>query len=512
MQPSLPKFAQSFALEARDYVMITIGLFFYGFALTCFMLPYQITTGGIAGVASIVYFVTSLGGGHGIEVQNTYLTINVIFLIVAVKELGWKFCVKTIYAVFMLSFILWLLQRLVENDDGTLPRVVGDQAFMACVIGACMEGIGLAICFLNNGSTGGTDIIAAIVNKYKNLSLGNVIMICDIIIISSCYFVFYDWERVVFGFATLIISSATLDYVMNRQRQSVQFMIFSRNYSKIADAINSTGRGVTVLDGEGWYTKTERKVIVCLARKRESVNIFRMIKAIDPYCFVSMGNVQGVFGEGFDTIKAKSTNKKHTVVFATNNQHKLEEVRALLGEAFEVRSLEDIGCHSDLPETGNTFHENALQKAQFVKKYFGFDCFADDSGLECDALGGAPGVHSARYASDAGHDNEANLNKLLRELDGKTDRKADFRTVIAYVTNDGVQYFEGLVKGSILTARRGEGGFGYDPLFVPDGYDQTFAEMTPEEKNKISHRGRAIAQFAEYLISSVPRHSKHSKQ
>ena len=500
MTPQLPAFARNAWVELRDYVFITIGLFIYASGLTLFMLPQEITTGGIAGVSSIVYYVT------GLEVQNTYLAINVIFLIAAIIELGWKFCFKTIYAVIMLSFILWLLQRIIEMQPGVepghLPQVMPDR-FMSCVIGGILEGAALAICFLNNGSTGGTDIIAAIVNKYKNLSLGYVILTCDIIIISSSYFVFQDqpdcWERVICGIVTLSISAFTLDYVMNRRRQSVQFMIFSRNYSKIADAINSTGRGVTVLDGQGWYTKTERKVIVCLAKKSESINIFRMIKSIDPYCFVSMANAQGVFGEGFDTIKAKVANNKQTLVFATNNQHKLEEVRQMLGDRYEVRSLDDIGCHTDIPETGSTFRENALMKAQFVKTYYGFDCFADDSGLECEALGGAPGVHSARYASEVGHDSEANMNKLLHELEGKENRKANFRTVIAFVTTDAVHYFEGTVEGMILVSRRGEGGFGYDPVFLPDGYEQTFAEMSAEQKNSISHRARAVAKFVDFL-------------
>jgi non-canonical purine NTP pyrophosphatase (RdgB/HAM1 family) len=224
-----------------------------------------------------------------------------------------------------------------------------------------------------------------------------------------------------------------------------------------------------------------------------------MIKGIDPYCFVSMGNVHGVFGEGFDKIKAKSNSNKRTLVFATNNQHKLEEVRKILGDRFEVRSLEDVGCHMDLPETGSTFRENALQKAQFMKKYYGFDCFADDSGLEVEALDGAPGVHSARYASETGHDSEANMDKLLHELEGKDDRRADFRTVIAFVTDQGVHYFEGRIDGQILTERHGEGGFGYDPLFQPDGYDKTFAEMSADEKNRISHRGQAVEKFAEFL-------------
>lgn len=486
--------------EIRDYLMITLGLTIYAIALTCFMLPHEITTGGMAGVSSLIYFVT------GFEVQYTYLIINVVFLIAAIIELGWKFCIKTIYAVLMLTFILWAMQRMIEMqpgvDPGHLPAVMPDR-FMSCVIGGLLEGFALAICFLNNGSTGGTDIIAAIVNKYKNLSLGNVILICDILIISSSYFVWMDdpqrWERVLCGWVTLAISSVTLDYVMNRRRQSVQFMIFSRNYSKIADAINRTGRGVTVLDGTGWYTKTERKVIVCLAKKTESLNIFRMIKSIDPYCFVSMGQVHGVFGEGFDKIKAKATSNKRTLVFATNNPHKLEEVRTILGDHFEVRSLEDVGCRTEIPETGTTFRDNALQKAQFVKKFYGFDCFADDSGLEVEALSGAPGVRSARYASEKGHDSEANMDKLLTELDGVENRRADFRTVIAFVTDDSVHYFEGKIDGKILAERRGEGGFGYDPLFLPDGYDKTFAEMSAEEKNGISHRGQAVEKLAAFL-------------
>ena len=499
-QPVIPMIPRPIWVEVRDYLMITLGLFIYALALTCFMLPHEITTGGMAGVASLVYYVT------GFEVQYTYLIINVIFLIAAVIELGWKFCIKTIYAVLMLTFILWAMQRIIEMQPGVvpghLPKVMPER-FMSCVLGGLLEGFALAICFLNNGSTGGTDIIAAIVNKYKNLSLGNVILICDIIIISSSYFVWQNdpqrWERVLCGWTTLAISAVTLDYVMNRRRQSVQFMIFSRNYSKIADAINQTGRGVTVLDGTGWYTKTERKVVVCMAKKSESVNIFRMIKSIDPYCFVSMGSVHGVFGEGFDKIKAKVASKKRTLVFATNNQHKLEEVRSILGDGFEVRSLEDVGCRTEIPETGSTFRENALQKAQFVKKFYGFDCFADDSGLEVEALGGAPGVHSARYASETGHDSEANMAKLLTELDGVENRRANFRTVIAFVTDDSVHYFEGKVDGKILAERRGEGGFGYDPLFLPDGYDKTFAEMSPEEKNSISHRGQAVEKLAAFL-------------
>ncbi|OKZ21241.1 MAG: hypothetical protein BHV77_08670 [Bacteroides sp. 43_108] len=301
--------------EVKDYLFITLGLMTYSFALTSFMLPYQITTGGVAGIGSIVYYAT------GFEVQNTFLLINAALLIVAIKELGLRFCMKTIYAVIMMSICIWAFQRLLEGDDGQLPKVVGDQDFMACVIGACLEGIGLAICFSYNGSTGGTDIIAAIINKYRDISLGRAIMFFDMLIVASCYFVFYDWRRLVFGYATLIISSVTLDYVINRSRQSVQFLIFSMKYNLIADSINETGRGVTILDGKGWYTKENRKVLVVLARKRESVDIFRRIKMIDPNAFVSMSNVVGVYGEGFDKIKIKP--KKHA---ESDNQTKAKEL------------------------------------------------------------------------------------------------------------------------------------------------------------------------------------------
>lgn len=187
-----------------------------------------------------------------------------------------------------------------------------------------------------------------------------------------------------------------------------------------------------------------------------------------------------------------------TLVFATNNLHKLEEVRDILGGSFRIASLKEIGCTDDIPETADTLEGNALQKARYVKKKFGYDCFADDTGLEVEALGGAPGVFSARYAGP-GHDSEANMRKLLKELEGKTNRQAQFRTVVALLL-DGEEYtFEGIVRGTILTERRGTAGFGYDPVFVPEGYAETFAEMGSEEKNRISHRARAVQKLADFL-------------
>ncbi|MBP3243527.1 MAG: non-canonical purine NTP diphosphatase [Bacteroidaceae bacterium] len=187
------------------------------------------------------------------------------------------------------------------------------------------------------------------------------------------------------------------------------------------------------------------------------------------------------------------------LVFATNNAHKLDEIRAILGNKIEILSLNDIDCHDEIPETADTLEGNALQKAMYIKEHYGYDCFADDTGLEVSALGGAPGVHTARYAENTDHDSEANMNKLLKELEGKNDRSAQFRTVIALLLNGEQHLFEGIVKGDILTEKRGSEGFGYDPVFSPEQYSESFAELGAEVKNKISHRARAVAKLVEYL-------------
>lgn len=186
------------------------------------------------------------------------------------------------------------------------------------------------------------------------------------------------------------------------------------------------------------------------------------------------------------------------IVFATNNAHKLAEVRAVLGDGFELVTLSEVGITEDIPETGATLEENASQKARYVYERTGLDCFADDTGLEVEALNGAPGVHSARYATD-GHDFAANNRKLLGELQGKDNRRARFRTVISLIRGGREQRVEGIVRGSIALSEAGCGGFGYDPLFVPEGYDVTFAEMSASEKNSISHRGRAVAELVKVL-------------
>lgn len=199
------------------------------------------------------------------------------------------------------------------------------------------------------------------------------------------------------------------------------------------------------------------------------------------------------------------------IVFATNNQHKLDEIRNILGKDFEIVSLNEIGCHEDIPETGKTLEENAWQKANYIFNKYGLSCFADDTGLEVDVLNGAPGVFSARYAGGEGHDSEANMQKLLRELAEKNNRKARFRTVIALILKDKSrgtgderrETFEGIVEGHIAHEKSGAEGFGYDPIFVPDGYNQSFAELGIDIKNQISHRARAVKKLAEYFNSSI---------
>jgi XTP/dITP diphosphohydrolase len=186
------------------------------------------------------------------------------------------------------------------------------------------------------------------------------------------------------------------------------------------------------------------------------------------------------------------------LIFATNNQHKITEVQSLVGDHFILKSLLQIGCSEDIPETAPTLEGNALLKAQYVYNTFGKNCFADDTGLEIEALDGRPGVFSARYASN-GHDFEANIDKVLHELAGVQNRKARFRTVIALILDGKVHYFEGIVNGEIISERRGMKGFGYDPVFLPEGYTETFAEMPLSEKNKISHRARATNKLVDFL-------------
>lgn len=362
--------------EVKDYFFIAVGVMLYAVGVTLFMLPYGLTTGGVAGISTIVYYAT------GVEVQVTYVAINAVLLIIGIKTLGVRFCIKTIYAVAFMTFSLWLMQRLAEEPSPDnpavmiLPKLIGEEAFMACVLAGIAEGLGLAFCFENNGSTGGTDIIALVVNKYRQMSLGTVIMVCDIIVITSCYFIFHDWYRVIYGYVMLVICSVTLDYAIRRRHQSVQFMIFSRNPEAIANAIIQTGHGATILDGMGWFTKTSRKVVVSVIRNRQQNSMLRMLKTVDPYAFVSMTDASGVWGEGFDAMKVKDS-RKTVLVCATNNQTKIDTAQSLLGD-YDVRSLLEIGCDTRQDFYSVILGQSGSKRCSFVKKFFGFDSFYVD--------------------------------------------------------------------------------------------------------------------------------------
>ncbi len=297
MDSSLSKITnkQVILREVKDYVMIALAMILYGVGWTLFLLPNDITTGGVPGIASVIYF------GTGLPVQYSYFAINALLLLLALKILGFKFTIKTIFAVFTLTAFLAVIQKLAPEEP-----LLQDQPFMACLLGAtfCGSAIGLALSY--NGSTGGTDIIAAIINKYRDVSLGAVVRMCDMIIITSSYFVLQDWEKVIYGYVTLYVSSFVLDQIVNGNHQSVQFFIISKHYEEIARHITKDmHRGVTILNGTGFYTGNEVKMMFVLAKKRESNYIFRLIKDIDPNAFVTQSNVKGVYGEGFDHIKVR---------------------------------------------------------------------------------------------------------------------------------------------------------------------------------------------------------------
>lgn len=293
-----PAFKQKIWDLCNTYARIIIGLVIYSVGYTCFMLPYHITSGGVSGIAALIYYST------GFQAQYSYLFINCALLVIALRIMGLSYFTRTIIATFLASFCIGFIQELITLPDGTLYKCVGDQKFMACVISGGLEGLGLAIVFLAGGSTGGTDIIASCVNKYKDISLGRVMLYLDIAIIGSSYILFHDVETLVIGYITMLISMNLIDFIINGARQSVQFIIISEQCDLIANEVgNKIRRGVTILYGEGWYSKEQRRVLLIMAKKHESRQLFALIHALDPKAFVSMSNVEGVFGEGFDKLK-----------------------------------------------------------------------------------------------------------------------------------------------------------------------------------------------------------------
>lgn len=282
--------------QVREYIFIAFGLLLYAGAWKAFLLPHQITGGGVTGIGALTYYAT------GIPISVTYFSINAVLLLFAIKSVGVKFSLRTIYGVAVLTVFFSLLPQAVP---GTF--VGKDDNFMACIIGGLLSGVGIGLVFLSNGSSGGTDIIAKVVNKYRNITLGRILLYCDVLIISSSYFLeIGSIERIVYGLTALTVTTLAVDMVINGVRQSVQFFIFSKEYEEIATRINlEVHRGVTILDGMGWYSKEPVKVITVIARKNESIKIFRIVKEIDPNAFISQSSAIGVYGEGFDVIKSK---------------------------------------------------------------------------------------------------------------------------------------------------------------------------------------------------------------
>lgn len=287
--------------STRDYFMIVFGIMLYAFGFSAFIFPEKIVIGGMAGFGTVVYFVTERFAGYGIPVAVTSYAMNLILLAFACRTVGRLFVWRTIFGATILSIGIGVLTPLFPE-----PIIVG-QPFMSAIIGAICCGLGIGIVFVHNGSSGGTDIIAAMVAKKSNVTIGRTMLYVDMCIISSSLILFGQVDKVVYGFVVLVIMSYVCDMVINTNRQAVQFTIISSHWDEIAAAINNDAkRGCTVLDGTGWYTRQSVKILLVFCRKIEAITIFRIVKSIDPEAFISQGNLNGVYGRGFDTIKLKA--------------------------------------------------------------------------------------------------------------------------------------------------------------------------------------------------------------
>lgn len=280
------------ARTIRAHVVITLGLLINALGWTAFLIPAQITGGGITGVSTLIFYAS------GFPLGISYMIINGVLIIFAVKILGKGFGVKTIFSVVVLSLFFSLLQQLITKP------IVND-TFLSSVIGGILSGAGVGIVFSQGGSTGGTDIIAMIINKYRNINPGRVILYIDIFIIASSFFIFRSAEKLVYGYVSMGITSYVIDLLFTGSKQSVQMFIFSKKYSMIADRIGKElSRGITIIDGQGWYTGEQTKVLLVMAKKPEASQIFRIIKEIDQDAFISVNNVMGVYGQGFEQIRS----------------------------------------------------------------------------------------------------------------------------------------------------------------------------------------------------------------
>jgi uncharacterized membrane-anchored protein YitT (DUF2179 family) len=275
----------------KMYTVIVIGLSLYAFGVTAFLIPVKITAGGVTGISMLIFYATGIPAGY------PYFVINSFLIVLAIRILGTSFGLKTLFSMVVISILLNVLPMFIKE------ALIKD-LFLSSVLGGILGGVGLGITFNQGGSTGGTDIIAMIINKYRNISPGRIIMYCDVIIITSSYFVLSSVELLVYGYVTMWIVAYSIDAFLTGAQQSVQLFIFSEKYEQIADYINmESRRGLTIIEGTGWYTKKPVKIIMTVVKKRESPLIFQKIKEIDPEAFISQGSVMGVYGKGFDEIR-----------------------------------------------------------------------------------------------------------------------------------------------------------------------------------------------------------------
>lgn len=290
--------------EVIDYIMIAVGMLCYSIGWTIFLLPNKIAIGGVAGLASIIYW------GTDFPVMVTYFMVNAVLLSIALRVLGWRFCMKTIYGVVMLTVISGFFQAMFPHPD-----ILKDQPFMTSIIAAVFCGFGQGIGLSYHGSSGGSEIVASMINKYHDISLGRILMVVDFIVVTLSYLVLANWEQVIYGYVVLIITSFVVDNVVSKERKSVQFLIISDKYKEISKCILETPphRGCTVVSGYGSYTGKEMKLLIVVTRQREARLLYRLINDIDEHAFVTQTQVMGVFGQGFEKFKLKGKNLKKAV-------------------------------------------------------------------------------------------------------------------------------------------------------------------------------------------------------
>ncbi len=283
--------ASKLFMQIRSYTVMVIGLALYAFGITAFLIPLKIAGGGVTGISMLVYYATGFGTGY------TYFIINIFLILIAIKVLGVNFGIKTIFSMSIIAILLNVMQNYVHGP------ILNDM-FLSSVLSGILGGVGIGLIFNEGGSTGGTDIIAMIINKYRNISPGRIIMYCDVIIIASSFLVLHSVEKLVYGYVSMWVVAYSIDAFLTGAQQSVQLFIVSEKYEQIADFITKESRrGLTVFNGTGWYTGQNVKVIMTVVRQRESPEIFRKIKELDANAFISLNKVMGVYGKGFDELK-----------------------------------------------------------------------------------------------------------------------------------------------------------------------------------------------------------------